>query len=517
MFVLEVDRQGLGRRGDDRLELVSQRPARRGVRLAQLVDEHDLALKMVTELRLEALVVDQPTVAHVRAAHRPDERCPHAVLAAALVAAVQHGVVDLDRRVLELVGHHVPQVLQQALVRHQQAAMLQPPGRVTTGYDRGPGIAPAVRQRVAAVRHQHALAGGIGDARDRRRAHRLPVLVKADRRLDPAPAVDAIALDVPEQRVEGRAADFAAVLQIKEAVFYLDVGEPLIPFALLDPAQLLAGDLGDHVVRVLGKEGGWRQRRLHPLHLLGQQVVTQAGGGVRPAVLMDPVEEHLRRQRLTVAVMATEHPVQRTVACLDGAVGVLVLVRTDDRQPAGVVDAAKDHALIRQPFQDDVVARVREPQRDVGGGVGLVGHDVKGGADLLQGELTLRVELDQPGSERLATGLEVDRAGNTEVAHRVGRAGVGVARLGDRLDRGDERGLGWLIGKSVTPLKRAGRRLHNPRRLQRRALGLGANIVEHHAQDELAVGLRGADAGRHAVEDERAGVEIGCGARFHAL
>ena len=232
---------------------------------------------------------------------------------------------------------------------------------------------------------------------------------------------------------------------------------------------------------------------------------------------MDPVEEHLRRQRLTVAVMAAEHPVQRTVASLDGAVGVLVLVRTNDRQPTRVVDAAEDHALIRQPLQDDVVARVGQPQRDVGGGVGLVGHDVEGGADLVQGELTFRVELDQPRGERLATGLEVDRAGDTEVAHRVGRAGVSVACLGDRLDRGDERRLGRLVGESVAPLERAGRRLHDPRRLQRRALGLGADVVQHHAQDELAVGLRGADAGRHAVEDERAGVEVGCGARFHAL
>ena len=166
MFVLEVDRQRLGRRGDDRLELVRQRPARRGVRLAQLVDEHDLALKMVTELRLEALVIDQPPVPHVRPADRPDERCPHAVLAAALVAAVQDGMVDLDRRVLELVSHHVPQVLQHHLVRHQQAAMLQPPGRVTPTDDRGPGVTPAVRQRLAAMRHQHALAGGVGHARD---------------------------------------------------------------------------------------------------------------------------------------------------------------------------------------------------------------------------------------------------------------------------------------------------------------------------------------------------------------
>ena len=215
--------------------------------------------------------------------------------------------------------------------------------------------------------------------------------------------------------------------------------------------------------------------------------------------------------------MAAEHPVERTVASLDGAVGVLVLVGTDDRQPARVVDATKDHALIRQPLQDGVVARVREPQRDVGGGVGLVGHDVEGSADLVQGEFTLRVELDQPGGERLATGLEVDRAGDTEVAHRVSRAGVGVACLGDRLDRGDERRLGRLVSEGVAPLKRAGRRLHDPRRLQRRALGLGADVVQHHAQDELAIGLRGADAGRHAVEDERAGVEIGCGARFHAL
>ena len=425
-------------------------------------------------------------------------------------------MVDLDLGVLELERHHVPQMREQRLVRHQHPAVLQPPGRVTARHDRRAGVTPAVRQRITAVRHQHALAGGVGHARHGCRAHRLSVLVEADRRLDTALAVDAGAVDVPVERVERRPADLAAVDQVEEAVFVLDVGEPLIPLPPLQPAQLLAGDLGDDVVRVLGEEGLRRQRRLHPLHLLGQQVVTQAGGGVRPAVLVDPVEEHLRRQCLAVSVMAAERPVQRTVARLDRAVGVLVLVGADDRHPAGVVGTTEHHALIRQPLEDGVVARVGQPQRDVGGGVGLVGHDAEGGADLVQGELTPRMELDQPGGERLAPRLEVDRAGDAEVAHRVGRAGIGVACGCDGLDGGDERGLGRLVGEGVAPLERAGRRLHDPRRLQRGPLGLGADVVEHHAQDELAVGLRGADTVGHAVEDERAGVEVGCGARLDA-
>ena len=62
----------------------------------------------------------------VLAADGPQERRPHGVLAAAFVAAVQHRVVDLHVRVLNLVRHHVEDMLKFGRLLDQTAAVIQP-------------------------------------------------------------------------------------------------------------------------------------------------------------------------------------------------------------------------------------------------------------------------------------------------------------------------------------------------------------------------------------------------------
>jgi hypothetical protein len=113
---------------------------------------------------------------------------------------VQYSVVDLDLGVLELVGHHVKQVLTLGVFWHQRLAMVEP--RVDGRLNRvklGPSIAPTVAEYVAVLRNQHRVACGVSDTDQHLAAGCLAVLIKPDRRLDTAPRVDRPAGNVTKQ------------------------------------------------------------------------------------------------------------------------------------------------------------------------------------------------------------------------------------------------------------------------------------------------------------------------------
>ena len=108
---------------------------------------------------------------------------------------------------------------------------------------------------------------------------------------------------------------------------------------------------------------------------------------------------------LAVAVVAAERPIQRLVAGADLAVGMLGMVGADDAQPALGVDARQDQALLVQPAQNAVLARVAQLERALRCRVSRGGRHTQRLAYLRQGELAAGVELDQPGLELTAAGL----------------------------------------------------------------------------------------------------------------
>ena len=68
---------------------------------------------------------------------------------------MQHRVVDLDLRVLELERHHVKDVLALDVVRDQQLGMVEP-WRDVARRDAGqvrPGVDPAVAEDLAVLSH----------------------------------------------------------------------------------------------------------------------------------------------------------------------------------------------------------------------------------------------------------------------------------------------------------------------------------------------------------------------------
>ena len=131
--------------------------------------------------------------------------------------------------------------------------------------------------------------------------------------------------------------------------------------------------------------------------------------------------------------------------------------------------------------------------------------------NVVQRVFALGVEIDQPRFEVVPALLQIDAARNAAVAHRVGSAGVGIARIGNSLDRSGKRVLGRLFAERETPLERPLRRFHDPRRVNRRHLRLGAHVVQHHEQDVFSVVTLGAWlAVLKAVHDKRAGVDIPC-------
>ena len=207
----------------------------------------------------------------------------------------------------------------------------------------------------------------------------------------------------------------------------------------------------------------------------------------RATVFGNPVEERPAVQVDAVTVEAVERTVYRLVAGLDDAVRVCGAVRADDGQPALTVRLGQDQTLVVQPLQDRVLAGVAQGDRLNVAAVLLARRDPKSLANLIQGVFPLRVELDQARRKQVAPRLEVDRPRQTEVADGVRGAWVRVARLGYGADGGSKPTLGGLVAETVTPLKTPRRRLHDPRRCQRRGLGLGADVVQHHNQDEVAI------------------------------
>ena len=138
----------------------------------------------------------------------------------------------------------------------------------------------------------------------------------------------------------------------------------------------------------------------------------------------------------------------------------------------------------------------------------LARHDAERLAQRRQSELALRVERDQTSLERLAAGLLVDRAGQAAIPHRVGGAGVRIARRSHGRDGRHILALGRLLTERVAPLVVSGRRLDDPCRGHGRFLGLGADVVQHHEQDILAVGRAGRRlAVRETVYNKRAGID----------
>ena len=254
MQALAVDRQHLRRRGYQGFQFVRQRPALFGICFLQLVDDQDFALKVVTPRGRDAIIINQAPVLQTWPTDGPDEGCPHCVLAAAFIATMQHGVVDLDARVLNLERHHVEQVLPLTLVGDQQRYMVKPRLGVAWRAMR-PGITPPIAVNVTVTRYKNALACGVGNADQHLGFHRLPVLVKANGRLNTTPVVDRLTGNVPEQRVKCGSRNLAPVLQIEERLVLLDVGEPFVPVCLLDAAEFLALYLGDD----LGS-GIWKRR-----------------------------------------------------------------------------------------------------------------------------------------------------------------------------------------------------------------------------------------------------------------
>ena len=341
---LAVHDQIVGRGCDNRLQPVRQRPALPRLRLLQLVQQDHFAFQSVAPLAVDRVPVDQPPVDQRRAADRPHERRPHGVLAAAAVAAVQDRVVDLHPRVLDLERHHVPDVVKVSLVRHQPPAMVQPARYVAARRLRHvrPGVDPAVAVDLAVARHQHTLASGVGHTHQDAGAHRLAVLVVAGAGLNLLPAVDGLAGDVAEQGVEGVPANLPPIQEVEIAVVRHDVGEPLVPARLLDPAQLLAVHLRDDIGRPVRERLRRRQLVERAGHLLCQQLIPQAVAGAGAALVADPFEEGGAVQMLAMAVVAAEGAVDRAVAGLALAGGMLCRVRADNAQPAFLVGRGQD-------------------------------------------------------------------------------------------------------------------------------------------------------------------------------
>ena len=340
----------------------------------------------------------------------------------------------------------------------------------------------------------------------------LPPLVIVDAGLHPLLAVVyRPAFGVAEQGVEDVARHFPARHHVEIAVVGLHIGEPLEPFGFLQPTGLFALDFAHDCRRLIRVRIGWRDFLGHLAHTLGDQFVTQARCDSRPAVLAYPRKERPAVDVLAVAMVATVRAIQRLVAAFDVAVAVFGMVRADNAAPAFVVRLGQDHVVVGQPLQDAVAACVTDVDALIVGGAGFGWRDVQRLADTFQRVLSVWMELDQLGFEIVAALLQVDAAGDTAVAHRIGRAGVGIARLGYGGDSGGKVVFGRLLIEDVAPLERAFARLHDPRRLQWRGLRLRADVVQHHEQDVLAVVALGAGlAVLEAVNDERAGVDVPC-------
>ena len=189
----------------------------------------------------ERVIIHDAAIAERRPADRPQQRRPQRILAAPFIARVQHGVVNLGARILELAGHHVVEVLALGGHRHQRLDVCEPGSDIDLGLavNRRASVAPAVAEYVTVARYQHVVAGGVGDADQRRRAHRLAVLVVANARLDAAGGavgigVDGVTGNVTEQGVKGGAPNLPTIGHVEIRLIGLDIGKTAIPAGFLD-------------------------------------------------------------------------------------------------------------------------------------------------------------------------------------------------------------------------------------------------------------------------------------------
>ena len=227
---LAVNRQELRGSGDQGLQGVLKRAAIFGLGLAQLVNDHDLGLKGIAPLGVDLLVADEGDVTQGRATDSVKERCPHGVLAATWMTAMQDSVVDLAVRVLHFEGHHVKDVLTFAGVRDHALNVRQPRLYVSRHRDR-PSVTPAVAVHDAITGAEDRLPRSVSDALQDARTLGLSVFIKAGSRLNLGllGPVDAVTRDVSENGVKRLTGHLMALGQIKKRVIVLQIGETLKP------------------------------------------------------------------------------------------------------------------------------------------------------------------------------------------------------------------------------------------------------------------------------------------------
>ena len=119
---------------------------------------------MITPGRGQILVIQLFDVGQRLATDGPEKRRPEGVFAAAGVAAVQDGVVDLDAGVLDFEGHDVQDVLAFHVVGNHALGVLKPRRHIGTSGHSGPGVAPAIGVDLALAGAEDVLAGGVSDA-----------------------------------------------------------------------------------------------------------------------------------------------------------------------------------------------------------------------------------------------------------------------------------------------------------------------------------------------------------------
>ena len=285
--------------------------------------------------------------------------------------------------------------------------------------------------------------------------------------------------NVPKQGIEPAARNVAALLHVEISLVADDVAKPLIPARLLDAPDLFTrygGDqgagLGAGAEEVAGGDLGERGR-----HHGGEQLVAQPGRMGRAPPLGHPGQEPGAVPLGAVGMETGIGPVHGHIAALDLAGGVRLAVRADHAPPPGGVASGGEVTGLGEPRQHVIRPVIIERDRAHGGGVSGVRGDAQRGADRLDGELALGVELGQNAGKVVPAGFEVDRSGDAKVAYRVDGATVGVASGGNGLDGGGEVASAGLFRKCVAVLVVAGASLHNPRRGQRRDLGFGTNII----------------------------------------
>ena len=121
------------------------------------------------------------------------------------------------------------------------------------------------------------------------------------------------------------------------------------------------------------------------------------------------------------------------------------------------------------------------------------------------------MKLNQNRRKAVAARLEVDRARQSKIADGVDRAAVGVACFCDGDNGRAELALHGLVvqRKGVAILVVVGAGLHDPRRVDRRHLGLGAHVIQHEEGHPLTgIGLGCGLALVESVNDEAAGVAV---------